>query len=91
MSKVGHVKQGVMMKKLIILVLIALAVNGCAVGGHGAAITSNGGLTSACAASCASYEPDGSGCTKFLEGTSNTCIKYVQNMCELEPKNCKND
>lgn len=78
------------MKSFISAIIVALAISGCSVAGHGGAITDSGGLQATCAGGCAEYRPDGTGCAKFHKNTSESCVAYFDKLCERNPKQCSN-
>lgn len=75
------------MKSFCIIIVLAF-ISGCAVAGHGGAITRDGGLESSCAGGCAEYKADGSGCARFQESTSRSCASYFEKLCVAAPEQC---
>lgn len=78
------------MKEFLVLVFAVILLSGCAMAGHGGAITRSGGLEATCAGGCSVYKSDGSGCAKFHDSTSQSCSAYFDKLCARNPQQCSN-
>ena len=77
------------MKSFCIIIIVLAFISGCAVAGHGGAITRDGGLESSCAGGCAEYKAAGSGGAEVQDSTYRSCVNVLQEPVVTLPEQVK--